>query len=61
VKFRSVGRDADLLEIVGAPGAAGHRARRRHGRQQEDDEEADDRDLHRQLDRREAAASTDAG
>jgi hypothetical protein len=44
---------ADLLEIIGALGAAGRLAGGLHGGQQEGDQDADDRDHDQQLDQRE--------
>ena len=41
---------ADLLEIVGAPGAAGRLACRLHRGEQERDQDGDDRDDNQQLD-----------
>jgi hypothetical protein len=50
-------RQGDLLEVVGALGAAGGLARRLDGRQQEGDQDGDDGDHDQQLDQGEAAMS----
>jgi hypothetical protein len=49
-----VGGQPDLLEVVGALGAAGGLSGRLHGRQEERDEHADDCDHHQELDQGEA-------
>jgi hypothetical protein len=51
-----VHRQADLLEVIAALGAAGRFAGRLHGRQEQSHEHADDRDHHQQFHQRESSA-----
>jgi hypothetical protein len=46
--------EADLLQVVDAPGPPRRLARRLDGGQQQGDQDGDDRDDHQQLDQREA-------
>jgi len=50
-----VGREPELLQVVGALGTAGRLARRLHRRQEQADQDRDDRDDHQQFDQRETA------
>jgi hypothetical protein len=50
-----VGREGQLLQIVGALRPTGRFAGRLHGRQQERDQDTDDGDHHQEFDQREAA------
>ena len=56
-----VQRQADLLQVVDALGAAGGLAGRLHGGQQQADQDPDDRDDHQQLDQRESALLVGVG